>query len=94
MDENKLLLNKAFCIEIESENAKCHPDLGDGRKSYKDNDYFVFEHGGKWYFVPEADEFGGNRTMTLTKLMKLQTLFGVEGVTTVGDLPEVVTEEV
>jgi hypothetical protein len=29
MNPNELLLNKAFCIEIESENAKCHPDLGD-----------------------------------------------------------------
>jgi len=94
MDVNKLLLNKAFCIPIESENAKCHPDLGDGRRSYKDNNFYVFEHGDQWYFVPEADEFGGNRTMTLEKLMELQTIFGTENVKTVGDLEEVVTEEV
>ena len=88
MNPNELLLNKAFCIPIESENAKCQSDLGDGRRSYKDNNFYVFEHGEQWYFVPEADKFGGNRTMTLEKLTELQKIFGAENVKTVSDLPK------
>jgi hypothetical protein len=88
MNENNLLLNKAFCIPIESETDKCHPDLGDGRRTYQDNGYFVFKHGEQWYFVPEADQFGGNRTMDRAKLKELETIFGYDNVITVEELPE------
>ncbi len=93
MNENDLLLNKAFCIPIGSEDAKCHPDLGDGRKSYTKNDFYVFKHGEQWYFVPEADQYGNNRTMTRTKLKELETLFGYDNVITIGELPEVNYEQ-
>ena len=89
MDPNYLLLNRAFCIPIESENAKCHPDLGDGRKSYIANDFYVFQHGEQWYFVPEADSRGGNRTMTREKLKELELLFGADNVKTIDELPSV-----
>ena len=92
MDENYLLLNRAFCIPIESETAKCHPDLGDGRKSYKANDYYVFKHGEQWYFVPEADSRGGNRTMTNDRLDWYKDTFGRENVKTIDELPEATTE--
>lgn len=91
MNENLLLLNQAFCVELESETEKCHPDLGDGRRTYQDNNFMVFQHGEKFYFVPEADEFGGNRTLTRTKLKELEELFA-DRLTTVGELPEVEVE--
>ena len=89
MTENDLLLNKAFCIPIESEDAKCHADLGDGRMSYKKNGYLVFQHGEQWYFVPEADEFGGNRTMDRLRLKAIEEIFGAENVITIEELPEI-----
>ncbi len=56
---NEVFMNQAFVAPIDSENAKCHPDLGDGRRSYKDNDYMVFQHGEQWYFIPSGDSRGG-----------------------------------
>jgi len=79
MNANDILLNKAFCAPISSEDAKCHPDLGDGRKSYKNNDYYVFNRNGQWYFVPERDE-NGNWTHTITweRFLLLQSIFNDE----------------
>jgi len=86
MNENKLLSNQAFCIEIQKED-KCHPDLGDGRRSYEDNNFMTFTHGDKFYFVPDADEYGGNRKpMTRARLKELELLFNQE-IVTVGELP-------
>ena len=90
MHPNDIYLLKAFCIPIESETTKCHPDLGDGRSSYNSeaNDYKVFQHGEQWYFMPESDKHGNARTMTNAKLRALYTLFGVENVITLEELPE------
>ena len=91
MDENKLLSNQAFCIEI-AEGDKCHSDLGDGRRSYEDNGFKTFTHGGKFYFVPDADEHANNRIpMTRARLKELELLFNQE-IVTVGELPEVANE--
>lgn len=75
--QNQAILNLAYCVPIESENAKCHPDLGDGRRSYKDNDFYVFEKNDQWYFVPERDKNGNFvRTIVWERFLLLQKLFG------------------
>jgi len=84
---NKLYHNQAICVPIDSEDAKCHPDLGDGRRSYKDNDYMLFKHGEQWYFIPEADKHGNNRTLDRTSYKKLETIFGEDNVIQIKDLP-------
>ncbi len=77
MNANDVLLNQAFCIPIESETAKCHKDLGDGRRNYKDNGIFVLERNGQWYAIPERDEFGNWKgTISWTRFMELQAIFG------------------
>jgi hypothetical protein len=88
MHPNNIYLLKAFCIPIESENARCHPDLGDGRMSYINNGYKVFQHGEQWYFMPEANDHGNDRTMTNAKLRSLYEIFGIENVLTIEELPK------
>ena len=92
--ENSFYINRAFCIPIESEDAKCHADLGDPELSYEDNGYLVFQRGTQWYFTPEADKFGGNRTMTSDKLDILRELFGKENVKPLIELPMINEVEV
>lgn len=79
MNENDVLLNQAFCAPIESEDAKCNPNLGDENLTYEENDYFIFERLGQWYFVPERDKHGNwIRTIKWDKFLLLQSLFGIE----------------
>jgi len=62
--------------------------LGDGRTSYINNGYKVFQHGEQWYFMPESNEHGNDRTMTNAKLRALYALFGLENVLTIEELPQ------
>jgi hypothetical protein len=89
---NEYLLDKLFCAPIESEDAKCHSDLGDGRMSYTSNGYKVFERNGQWYFNPERDENGNYKgTIEWDRFLLLQSIFGV-GLIPMALLPQQETE--
>ena len=89
---NEYLLDKLFCAPIESEDAKCHPDLGDGRMSYTSNKYKVFERNGQWYFNPERDEHGNYKgTIEWERFLLLQSIFG-SGLIPMAMLPQQETE--
>lgn len=85
---------KICYLELESENEKCHPSFGDGRKSWKDNGFYIFEKGGRFFVALDRDENGNykenltvGKILEWTKLLDDRKLLGKE------DLPEEVVEE-
>ena len=92
-----------ICTAIDSEDAKCHPDLGDGRKSYKNNDYYVFKRNEQWYVVLERQHYytkivdgeevkvpSGNfvTELTMDRMKTLVDIFGWDNLIEYNGLPQ------
>lgn len=92
-----------LCTPIESDTAKCHPDLGDGRTSYYNNGYYIFERSNQWYVVLERQDTvkmlidgimqdvpTGNFTQELTmeRIKLLVDLFGWDNLIEYNNLPK------
>jgi len=81
---NAAPLNTIMLVRIESLQAKCHPTLGDGRKSYENQEPKMnFEQrNDKIYVKVDRDEHGngsigeGGTFMTPARFRELQSFFG------------------
>ena len=82
--KNEVIGNQAFCFPISSEAEKCHPDLGDGRKNYDDQEkrFTVFKHGENFYvrvndnLDMSNDRAGWLRELTMDEICDFQDVFG------------------
>jgi len=82
---NESLWNDIYVVPVESEDAKCNPDYGNGELTYKSTNHDVFQHGNQWYVTLDRDEFGNPlkqvteedpQLITFARLKELLAIFG------------------